>query len=106
MSMQCDPHFDASPQVRLQLNEPAVEEPDEWRHLERSRATLSLDRRQCQFCKLDVAARAPGDYLTGLGARQLLDRARAQAPRHLDVARAPLHDAATIARSAPDLVSD
>src|SRR5258706_7893432 len=106
MSVQRDPHFDPSLQVRLQLSEPAVEEPDEWRHLERSRAKLSLDRRQCQFCKLDVAARAPGDYLTGLGARQLFHRARAHAPGHLDVARAQLHDAATMARSAHDLVSD
>src|SRR5258707_13424517 len=69
-------------------------------------AILLLDRRQGQFCKLDIAARAPGDDLTGLGARQLLHRARAHAPGHLDVARAQLHDAATMARSAHDLVTD
>jgi len=88
MAVQCDAHFDPSPQVRLQLSEPAVEEPNEWRHLEWPRAILLLDRRQGQFRKLDIAAWTPGDYLAGLGARQLFHRARAHAPGHFDVARA------------------
>ena len=106
VSMQGHTHLDSLPQVRSQAIELPTQEQHEWGHLEGTRTPGLLNGRQSGLGKLHVTARAPGDHLARLAARELVHGALGKAAGSGDVAAAHLHDAAAMGRAAHDLVGD
>jgi hypothetical protein len=93
-------------EVRGEIGNSVTQELDEGRQLERFGAALPLKRRQRRLGELHIAARAPGQHVAGLRAREVIDGAGAHAAAHLDVGGAQLLHAAAMARAAEHPVAD